>query len=38
VVNFLHHYKKYYAIVGVGAAITAIGLGLVMKAKKDEKH
>jgi hypothetical protein len=38
VVIFLHHYKKYLAIVGVGAAITAVGLGLVMKAKHDEKR
>ena len=34
----LHHYKKYLAVAGVGAAITAIGLGLFVKTKKEEKH
>jgi hypothetical protein len=30
--------KKYLAIAGIAAAAAAIGLSLVMKAKKEEKH
>ncbi len=31
-------HKKYLAIAGIGAAITAIGLGIFAKTKKEEKH
>jgi hypothetical protein len=34
----LHHYKKYLAVAGIGAAMTAVGLGLFVKTKKEEKH
>jgi len=34
----LHHFKKYLAVAGIGVAITAIGLGLFAKTKKEEKH
>jgi hypothetical protein len=34
----MHHYKKYIAVAGIGAAITAVGLGLFMHSKKEEKH
>jgi hypothetical protein len=34
----LHHYKKYLAVAGVGAAMTAVGLALFVKTKKEEKH
>jgi hypothetical protein len=34
----LHHYKKYIAIAGIGAAVAAVGLSLVIKTKKEEKH
>jgi hypothetical protein len=34
----LHHYKKYLAIAGIGAAMAAIGLSLFAKTKKEEKH
>lgn len=34
----MHHYKKYLAIAGVGAAITAVGLAMFAKTKKEEKE
>jgi hypothetical protein len=34
----LHHYKKFLAVAGVGAAITAVGLAMFVKTKKEEKH
>ena len=34
----LHHYKKYLAVAGAGAAITAVGLALFIKTWKEEKH
>jgi hypothetical protein len=30
----MHHYKKYLVVAGIGAAITAIGLGMAVKNKK----
>jgi hypothetical protein len=34
----LHHYKKYLAIAGIGAAMTLVGLSIFAKTKKEEKH
>jgi hypothetical protein len=34
----MHHYKKYLAIAGIGAAITAVGVGMFIKTIKAEKH
>ena len=34
----MHHDKKYLAVAGIGAAITAIGIGLFVHTKKEEKH
>jgi len=34
----MHHYKKYLVVAGVGAAMTAVGLGLFAHTKKKEKH
>ncbi len=34
----MHHYKKYLVLAGIGAAMTAIGLKMFVKAKKEEKH
>jgi hypothetical protein len=34
----LHHYKKYIAIASIGAAMAAVGFGLLIKTKKEEKH
>jgi hypothetical protein len=36
--DFMHHYKKYLVLAGIGAAMTAIGLKMFVKAKKEEKH
>jgi hypothetical protein len=30
--------KKYLAIAGIGAAMTAIGIGIFAKTRKEEKH
>jgi hypothetical protein len=30
--------KKYIAVAGLGTAITAIGIGLLLHSKKEEKH
>jgi hypothetical protein len=38
VVIVLHHYKKYLAVAGIGAAMTIVGLALFKKTKKEEKH
>lgn len=37
-VNILHHYKKYLVVAGIGVAMTAVGLGLFAKTKKEEKQ
>ncbi len=37
-VNVLHHYKKYLAVAGFGAVMVAVGLGMFVKTKKEEKH
>jgi hypothetical protein len=34
----LHHYKKYLAVAGIGVAMTAAGLALFMKTKKEESQ
>jgi hypothetical protein len=34
----MHHYKKYLAVAGIGVAMTAIGLAMFAKTKKEEKH
>jgi hypothetical protein len=34
----MHHYKKYLVVAGLGAAMTAIGIGLYVHIKKEEKH
>ncbi len=36
----MHHYKKYLVLAGIGAVMTAVGLKMFVKAKKEEaqKH
>jgi hypothetical protein len=34
----MHHYKKYLFMAGIGAAMTAVGLGMFLKTKKEEKR
>jgi len=38
VICFMHEYKKYLAIAGVGAAVAAVGLALFAKTRMEEKH
>ena len=39
-VNVLHYSEKYFALhlTGLGVALTAAGLALFLKTKKEEKH
>jgi hypothetical protein len=34
----LHHYKKYLAVAAFGTLLSAVGLALFVKTKKEEKH
>jgi hypothetical protein len=37
-VSFVHLDRKYLAVAGIGAAVTAIGIGLYVHTRKEEKH